>query len=145
MITMNRSKYFLGSVWLIGFLIPFLLLTIQTIGGTKYLDENKVDRVGDVWAWFLPTVLPTLSLMIGVFIVDAANQSLRDKDVSPFIFVLAVVFSLVYLSVLSLMFILNHGDFVTDPAHLKQSSLFLGPLQGLVSGLIGVFFVNKKK
>ena len=43
----------------------FLLLIAQSYGGA-YGDTD----VSDVWKWFLPTIMPTLSLMVGVFVVD---------------------------------------------------------------------------
>jgi hypothetical protein len=59
----------LASVWLVGCAVIFLLLLGQTVGG-KYGSE-----VEKAWSWFIPTVLPTLSIVGAV-----AYQARRDPQ-----------------------------------------------------------------
>ncbi len=64
----------LAWAWFIGAGLTFLLLLTQTTSG-KYGEQYT-----KVWSWFLPTVVPTLTLVIGALVYDA-----KDKLISVFL------------------------------------------------------------
>jgi uncharacterized membrane protein (DUF485 family) len=140
MITISLSKKVIATIWIVGFLIPFLLLIVMTNNNT--LQDTKA-----AWGWFLPTMLPTVSLIVGVFVSDALTPDTKDKSVSRFFFLLACVFSVLYI-VLVLLVAFNI-PLTTSPTALdellKNSNVYLGPVQGLVTLVLGVFFVNRSK
>lgn len=41
-------------------------------------------RVEEAWAWFLPTIMPTLSLIIGVLVLDVSLTRQSDKKIDRF-------------------------------------------------------------
>jgi hypothetical protein len=137
--TVNRCRQRLALVWFIGSGIAFFILIVQTMGG-KYAEE-----VTQVWDWFLPNIVPTLTLMVGTFITQAAGKASRTLSVNHFLYHLALWLSVVYLLVL-LLPILSLPFVCTEPERmigfLKQSGLWLTPLQGLVSASLGGFFVS---
>jgi hypothetical protein len=114
-------------VWFIGGGVPFLMLAARTLGvGARF-------NVEVAWGWLLPAILPTLSLMIGVI---ASGESPGKGEIDSFQFRLAWWLSLIYLSLVTASLLatwLNGSD-------LNTFKVFLGPIQGLVAGLLAFFF-----
>lgn len=141
-VSMSKCKNRLAGAWFIGSGILFFILFFQTIFG------RYGEHASEAWGWFFPNVVPTLSLMLGVFIVDALGKGVQTKTVGRFLFRLAFGLSSVYLLVVALT-ILSLPFVTVKPQEmvefLRQSNLWLGPLQGLVSASIGVFFVKRQE
>jgi hypothetical protein len=133
---MRGCKKKLAVLWSVAAVILILLLIIQTIMG------HYEDKGTDAIAWLLPNILPTLSLIIGVLVADARGKDLNAQKVDRFFFHLAFSFSCVYL-LLVLFSILAQPFAAQGPLELlKLSNWWLGPIQGLVTSLLGVFFVK---
>jgi len=115
-----------------------LILIAQSIAGTWGT------WVSDAWSWLLPTILPTLTLIISTVAVEATQHRASRTEVNSFAYYLCLGLSAFYL--LCVVTILITVNFVQiKPLELmKMSSLWLAPLQGLLSGIIGVFFVKQK-
>ena len=155
----ERCKKILAAIWLVGFIIPFLILSAQTLQGTFWGGKES-----EAWALFTPMVLPTIGLIVGVLVADALNPSSHEKKISGTIFWVTVVLSLLYLGLVNAIFIAmpslaaNAADVtaVSDAGKdaaktsvlldsFKRSGLMLGAIQGLVTATLGVFFVNKNE
>ena len=140
MISMSSSKKILGTIWVVGFLLPFLLLIIMT-------NNNTLQDTTGAWGWFLPTMLPTISLIVAVFVSDAIKPDSPERRVSGFVLGLACVFSLLYIGLV--LWVAIDIPLSTSPAKLtellKNSNLYLGPIQGLLTAILGFFFVNRSK
>lgn len=136
--TLDRAKWRIAGIWLGGAGLVFLILVGQSLGGVYE------PRTQDAWSWFLPTVMPTLSLMIGVLVADFRRHRPEDAEprpVRPGLFWLAAGLSLVYLLLVALSILLQPLLSDTAPLDLMQrSSLWLGPLQGLTAGALAAFF-----
>lgn len=133
-ISMVESKKSLAKIWFVGAGFLFMLFFFQQIGG-KY--GKNAD---DAWSWLLPNIMPTLSLIIGILIKDASRKE-SDTTVDRFLFRLSYGLSICYIAMIILMIMLSP----TNPLEMmRQSKLFLGPLQGLVSATLGAFFITKK-
>ena len=93
----------------------------------------------------MPTVIPTLSLMVAVLITDTLGKRPIEKMIDGFIFNLSLVLSIVYFIVVLLTLLMQ--PFTVKPAIelLKQSNLWLAPFQGLVTASLGVFFVKTER
>lgn len=95
-INLASAKKKLTIVWFSGSGVLFLLVLLQTIFG-KYSD-----KVGEAWAWLLPTFMPTLSLIVGVLVADSLGKN-ENKDASEpptadqFVFRLSFSLSIAYL------------------------------------------------
>ncbi len=125
----------LALLWFAGAAVVFLLVVGQSIGG-KY-----GSAVADAWSWFLPTVLPSLSIMVSVLVLDVRRSS-RDRNVDRFVFRLTSWLSVSYL-VLVLSTLLLQPIAGVEPIELmRRSNLWLGPLQGIVTAALGAFFVK---
>ena len=136
-IQMSLCKKRLGLVWFIGGGTPFLLMVVQSIAGFYG------DRTEEAWGWLLSTIMPTISLIIGVLVADARHHSRDIGDVDTFIYRVTLWLSVIYLVIVSLTFVLRRLSGMDQLELMKLSHLWLAPLQGLVAATIGVFFVSK--
>jgi hypothetical protein len=133
-----KYKKVLATIWFSGSGIVFILILLQTLGGKFSGQEEKA------WGWFLPTVMPTLSLIIGVLVVEIKQGSATDKkEVSSFFYKLTMSLSIVYFVVLLMPVLIEPFISMRILELLVLSNLWLGPLQGLVTASVGVFFIKK--
>lgn len=130
----------LVMIWLIGSAPVILLMLIRTLG------PNATD-IEKVWSWLLPSVMPTLSLVVGTYAASALKEADAPRTVDAVFFRIAVALSVAYLLILSVA--IAAYPLTATPAApalrtLERVGLILGPVQGLVSGCLGVFFVSQK-
>jgi len=92
---MIKCKKRLATLWFIGSGAIFFVVLFQAIFG-KYGDQ-----VTGAWEWFLPTIMPTLSLILSVFIIDTFGKGIQTKTVDRFLFRLTFALSGVYLLVVA--------------------------------------------
>ena len=53
--------------------------------------------VSEAWGWFLPTLMPTLSLIVSVLVVDlSAGTDVVEKRVDRFLYRLALYLSIIH-------------------------------------------------
>lgn len=124
--------------------VTFVILVGQSFSGFYG------GRTEDAWGWFLPTVLPTLSLIVGVLVSQARLPDVpgRSAGSSGPIFRLAAVLSTVYLLLVAASVVIAAllGDRERTPLDLMQlSNLWLAPLQGLAAACLGFFFHHQKE
>jgi len=137
---MSSAKRRLAQLWFIGvgtlFFLVFILSAIGRYG----------DNAVDAWAWFLPTIMPTLSLIVGVFVLDVMQQRADSATSDPFFFKLTFWLSAAYLIAVLLVLTLPNLAFVAAGVtvfdFMNQANLWLGPFQGLVAATMGAFFVK---
>ena len=143
-LTMHMCRNRLAKVWFFGSGIIFILMIFQTIFG-RYGDKSD-----QAWAWLLPSVLPNLSLIIGVLVVESQHKHVKktkpDSKADVFMFRLSMNLSLAYLIILSITILLTPfaEAYNTPLTILKNSHFWLAPLQGLVCGALGAFFYQSK-
>ena len=94
----------------------------------------------DVWRWFVPTLIPTLSLILGALIVDVrSGAGGAEKLVSQFYYRLTLCLSCGYLVIVALTFLHPYRPIVEM---MRLSDFWLEPLQGLVAMALGMFFLS---
>ncbi|PSL24037.1 hypothetical protein [Chitinophaga ginsengisoli] len=126
----------LAKIWFIGSGVPFLILVVQSILG-KYADKVK-----EAFTWFIPTVFPTLTLMISVIgaaaLIPKENRVIRTSFLK-----LTVGVSIAYLVILSLVLFLQPFGNFEDPIELfSMSNFFITPIQGVVVAALGFLFTS---
>lgn len=150
--TLTKSKWMFASIWLGGAGIVFLILVVQSLIG-RYGSQSE-----DAWAWYLPTVMPTLSLIIGVlasdFRIAATANSTTSATTGPItteakvlpvsargLLWLGVGLSVFYLLLVAVTILAQPFLQGVSPIELMhRSNLWLGPLQGLTAGVLAAFF-----
>ena len=146
MIGLEAVRARLAAVWFIGSGIVFLLLVAQSLGG---MFGNQLEKA---WAWAIPNIAPTLSLMISVFAAYALMAS-ADEDkytVRKTFFNLAFGLSAFY--ILNLVAVIVAAPFTATAASgsgagpvdvMHTSNFWLGPLQGLTAAALAALFFTK--
>ena len=137
-VSMMRCKRRLGALWFAWSAFLFILLTLQTVFG-RY--GSSAD---EAWGWLMPGILPTLSLIVGVLVMDALGKSVKVKSVDSYFFWLTFALCSFYLLMVTLSILLQPFATLDALALLKQSNLWLGPLQGLVSAALVAFFTKRE-
>jgi len=77
---MSDCKRTLTVLWFIGSGVIFLMVLLQSILGHYYGKSNEA------WGWLLPNIMPGLSLITGVMIIDAQNRQPKAETVDRFFF-----------------------------------------------------------
>jgi cytochrome bd-type quinol oxidase subunit 2 len=138
--SLDRARSSLLVIWMWGGGTVFLLLMVQSILG-RYGDKLQA-----VWSWFIPSIVPTISLMVGVLGVTAlAVDHNEPKVVKAFFFRVSRAFSVFYLCVLFFTIVLQPFGQLPAVDLYTISNYWLGPLQGLVVAALSVLFVSKER
>lgn len=135
-ISVTEARNSLVAIWTVGGAIPFLLLAVQTLLG-------KYDAVQDIWAWFLPLVLPTIALMFGVLRGTALQGNTDNRTVDAFYLALSKRMSCFYIGVLLLVFLCEPFSKLSGLKLYLLSNYFLGPLSSVVVGVVTVLFTSQ--
>ena len=134
----NKCKNGLAILWFVGGGILFFLIFLQTIFG------HYGNDVRDAWEWILPTILPNLSLIIWVFVMESMKSEGKKKTIDRRFYILSFSLSFVYLLVVFLTICLAPFSSLRTVQLMRLSNLWLGPFQGLVSASLGAFFIRVK-
>jgi hypothetical protein len=125
-------------IWLVGSTPSLLLVLIRTLGP----NAGDIERV---WGWLLPTIMPTLSLVVGTYAATAISESTELRTVDVTFFRVSVALSLAYLLIVTAAIAWYPFSATAAILTLERIGVILGPVQGLVSACLGVFFVSQKR
>jgi hypothetical protein len=139
---LDYARVQLARIWLIGGGLILVILVVQS------LLHVYGDLTQEAWGWFLPTMMPTVGMIIAVLTYTALDPLTSDSVVRRTFFPFALWLSVVYLVLVSLTILLQPFA-STTPAEavglMRTSNLWLGPVQGLVASALGVLFVSKQQ
>lgn len=135
-LTMQTARKRLALLWFTGAGVCFTVLLFISFFA------RKVDLVG-LWDWFLPAVVPNLSLIIGVLVYTQRQQAAVEMNVDEFIYRLALGLSLLYVLLLLLPLLFFPLTGKTLPELLDISRLWLAAVQALTTAAMGAFFVRQ--
>ena len=137
-IDLDRARNKLTVVWFGGAAVLVMLVIIQSaIGRFEGFTQ-------EFWAWFTPTIFPTLALIIGV-IGSTALEDDAGRTVKRFFFQAALALSAAYLILLLLTMLLEPVAGVHDMKYYNLSNYWLAPIQGVVVAAVGALFNSRKK
>ncbi|MBU1138963.1 MAG: hypothetical protein KKD01_00220 [Proteobacteria bacterium] len=136
---LERARWTLAKLWFVGAGLVFLILVGQSIAG-KYQDKTEL-----VWSWALPTVMPTLSLIVTVLGASALQKQLDVIAVRRSFYTLSLWLSVIYLALILLTLGLEPFSTLESLELLNLSNLWLAPFQGLVISALGVLFFTQSK
>jgi len=138
-------------LWLPGFAATFIILAVQTlIHSYRYTNDKAavIDKTSEVWGWYLPTMLPSLGLIITVLTYTALDPLMTGSLVRKSFTQIAFWLSAFYLLTVLLTILIAPvaaKDVEDAVATMRSSNIFLGPFQSLVASAIGILFVTKEK
>src|SRR4051812_9001875 len=101
-----RSR--LATVWLVGAGLIFVILVVQSLMG------RYADRTQEAWGWLLPTIMPTLGMIVTVLGYTAIDPLFSTSVVRKSFFQIAFWLSTLYL-ILVLLTILIQPKAANDP------------------------------
>ncbi|MCI5138576.1 MAG: hypothetical protein D3922_09220, partial [Candidatus Electrothrix sp. AR1] len=138
-VLLDKCRWRLAIIWFCGGGGLYLFLIFQSAFGFYGGDEKSIR---EVWGWFLPNILPTLSLIIGSTFTFRHTQSTEkiSRMAARFYYFLSIGYLLtlgltIYIvpipHELGIKLSINRIEF------LKSSSLWLAPFQGLVTATLG--------
>jgi cytochrome bd-type quinol oxidase subunit 2 len=136
-ISVAHGQWRLAFVWMTGVGISFAVLLAQTMG-QKYGDQYQ-----KAWSWFLPTVIPILTLIIGSLVYQAKTNG-DAATVDKRMYLVSMVFSAFYLVLVLGVLVSTAFPGVPPLEKMSQSQLWLTPIQALTSSALGAFFVSKR-
>ena len=136
-ISMFVSQTRLAIAWVIGCIILLLVAWLQIIFG--HYDENGQEVI----EWLLPSIIPTLSLVTGVWANNALKKPKSKEKVSKGIYRAVLGVSIFYLVFIGMIFAIQPMVARPPIEVVKDSSLVLAPLQGVMCAFIGIFFNQK--
>lgn len=136
-ISVAQCQRRLLAVWGGTSLLAAVMVLVQTSPKGAYHSSAN-----DVWEWFLPAVVPTVSLIVGTVVAGARGPA-NKATVEVFYYRLALWASLAYLA-LVLGLLLTFAQSPKPVAELKATSHLVTGLYSLVGIALGTFFVAKK-
>ena len=133
-VSMETSRRRLAILWFAGGGVVFLTLLAQTLAG------RYGERVEQAWGWMLPSVMPTLSLIVAVLVMSSRRRASPKTVVDRFFYRLSWWLSAVYLATVAATLFVQPLTRWAPLDLMERSNLWLGPMQGLVTGSLAVFF-----
>lgn len=133
------AKRKLLFTWILGFFLLFLFFLVQTITG-------RYKNIQGHWEWFLPQILPTLSLMLSAFFANADKNAKSDKLVIDiWYFRICQIISYVYFIVFLIVLFSYTKDKGNILEYYRGFSIVFSVFQTLLSASLGFFFVKSHK
>ncbi len=136
-VTVRRSRYTLFGIWIGAFMVIGAVLFIQQVAGVYGADSEAV------WSWFIPNILPTVSLMAATLVSAQDRPETDTKLVDRQYFRLTLIVSVFYVALLFGTVMAQPFTGIEPLELMSDSSLYLAPFQGIATGLIGVFLLKK--
>jgi hypothetical protein len=132
-IPLKTAQRRLALAWIIGAGATLVVALIRSI-------QDYYKEIDILWNWLLPTVVPTLTLVVGT--ITELRQSRRTVD--RFVYSFAMGASVVYLTIVFalLVFVATPSVGVTPSYLQSRTGAVLAIFQGIASISIGRFFVK---
>jgi hypothetical protein len=133
---MQIARKRLALLWFAGAGVCFIVLLFISFFA-------RIVEVDGLWGWFLPAVVPNLSLIIGVLVYTQRQQIQPEMHVDAFLYRLTLGLSLLYVLLLLLPLLFFPLTGKSLPELLDISRLWLAAVQALTTGAMGAFFVRQ--
>lgn len=133
-LSVQTAKKRLALIWFGGAAVLFVFVFALSL-------HSPV--AGAVWGWFLPTVMPNLSLIVGVWVADARAGDAPDQTSDSFMYWLAAGLSGFYLLLIAALFLSHPFAAQGLTGWLQASQLWLAAVQSLASLAMGAFYVQR--
>ncbi len=135
-VQLAHAQRALVVTWAAGFGACLVVMFVLSVAGTFGSGAQEA------WAWFLPTLLPTVGLAVGTAMVQRADGP--TQVVPRFVATLASVLSCAYI-LLVFATLLAWPLAGKGPLQwFRSAGYWLGPTQGLVSGALAALFTGQR-
>ncbi|BAN27967.1 hypothetical protein [Caballeronia insecticola] len=143
--TWRRCQNWLAVIWVLFFVIQVGLLVMRSIVGASGSDESR-KLTAEMWSWYVPMVMPTLTLIAGaLFAAPAAPAApaVDAREVSAVRAGILFVLSIAYLLSIFALLVVPPSLGTTPQDHLQllhDSNYWLGAFQFFIAAALGTFF-----
>jgi hypothetical protein len=138
LIQLDAVRARLAKMWIGGASVIFITVVLQSLLG-RFGDQTQ-----EAWGWLLPTIMPTLGMIITVLGYTALDPLLSQSVVRKSFFQIAFWLSGFYMSLILLTILIQPLAGASAIQLMHLSNLWLGPFQGLVASALGILFVSKQ-
>jgi hypothetical protein len=138
LVSLAKTRTTLARLWLGGSGSSALILVVISIL------HGRPDAAREVWSWFIPLVLPTIGLMVGVLGAAALSEQ-KETYVRNSFADIAFWLSVAYLALISLTILLEPFSPIRGAELHGMSNYWIGPFQGLVVAALGYLFTSEKR
>ena len=137
----RRCQRRLLALWAGVSVAAFAIVLVQTGPGGAYERD-----AGAVWDWFLPTIVPSLSLMLGTVLADARATpgDVPRVTVDALAYRIAFTTSVLYL-LLVVALLLMYAQAASPGAALREQGRLVSSLYAIVGLALGTFFVSRER
>lgn len=135
-LSMQSARRNLALLWFAGAGVCFIVLLFISFFA-------RIVNLDGLWGWFLPAIVPNLSLIIGVLVYTQRQPIQPEMHVDAFLYRLTLGLSLLYVLLLLLPLLFFPLTGKTLPELLDISRLWLAAVQGLTTAAMGAFFVRQ--
>ncbi|MEQ1511169.1 MAG: hypothetical protein ABL934_00645 [Lysobacteraceae bacterium] len=132
---LSEARNVISKIWFSGAGVAGLVLAVLSIL------RGQADVARDTWSWFLPLVLPTLGLIIGV-LGAAALTTQKETYVRRSYYELAKYLSLAYFLLMLLVIFMEPLSPLKGTALYGVSNYWMSPFQALVTAALGYMFTS---
>lgn len=135
----RSAQFVVAAIWLIFFILQVSLLACRTVWSSNSADLT--DATNDMWKWYLPMILPTISIVLGA--IFASSRAGQATELGLFGVVVAALLSVLYLASVSSLLLIPPTLDVSPKDHVKllhDSAYWLGGIQVGVGLAIGFVF-----
>jgi hypothetical protein len=120
-------------IWIGCLLIILPILFLQGIFG------RYGNRYSEVISWFLPNILPSLSLLTGGMIITGRNNRNPLAEANRYIILITICTSTLYCLLLFSIVLFAPFSRLSPIALMKQGNYMLAPLQSVVNFFLFTF------
>jgi uncharacterized membrane protein YoaK (UPF0700 family) len=138
LISLAAARITLMKLWLLGTGGSAVILVVSSIL------RGRADAAREVWSWFLPLVIPTLGLMVGVLGAAAITRR-TEAYVRKSFADIAYWLSVAYILLLFLTIALEPFSPLRGAELHGMSNYWMAPFQGLVVAALGYLFTSEEK
>lgn len=138
-IQMTKCQTNLMVTWTTGSTLLLIIVWLQILFG-HYGDKGR-----DAIEWLAPAIMPTWSLVVGVWANNAINKNKSTEKVDKGIYWAVFFTSISYLFFILCVFAIQPMIPRPPLEVLKDSSLVLALFQGIMCAFIGIFYTNRPK
>jgi hypothetical protein len=129
------AQRWLLVLWIVLAGTAFVIMSVRTLG------PNSAE-MRHVWEWFLPSMMPSLTLVVTTYISSTQHEAASRREVDRSVITLAALLSAFYLAAILAALIYYPLRPSPQVEVLHSANLILGPLQGLVSAALGAVFIR---
>jgi len=130
-----KAKKNITVLWFSFSALLFIFMFFQTILG-RY---NHIKQ--EAWEWFLSAILPSISIIISGFLLQERRKPFVIKKIYSSMGFGISFFYLFLILILLLSYSPSQGKIIE---YYKSFDLPLKAVQSIVTGLLALFFINKK-